>query len=494
MPSNGLPNIAVRRDLVPNEFRNDAFSETPTNVGASVTLVPPPPNSGSGVPGLSDVTFFVTVYSTGPFTCEFTNSNPVITDVTYLFSITNDAIKRAGWRYYKVGNISGQLGTLGWGLQLSNQVPGTEIVLRRNAVPGQWNQRTADDNYYVTQQGYVDLSSIYGLLQQPGHQADIWYIGVYTPNQALGLFTLTGFPLTGQPEAFDGSTTVVTNQPPGLWGFFRIDVPGHALGWDVRLVGVTNGSPQLVVSWDTLPVNLGTAWWSPWTWPGGQTYWPSGNQWLAGTDWTGCGGGPMLAMGMGNPLQPGTYYVEVQDPNNACSYTLQSRGIGTNYAILVHDLNFAVGTVTNLALPVGEADYYRVTVPANQPDWKLHLHALTGDVLMKVQAEALPYSSTGGDGYGGVFGWQGGQEMMKPGDEQWCLLPSVNWNTGQTNVWADTYYVTVASQGQNLANNCEGTGNASYTLNSWTEPPTVLPDALSYSHDLLWTNGQAAGR
>ena len=47
-PTSGNPSIAVRRGLVPNEFRNDAFSETPQNVGASVTLVPPPPNSGAG--------------------------------------------------------------------------------------------------------------------------------------------------------------------------------------------------------------------------------------------------------------------------------------------------------------------------------------------------------------------------------------------------------------------------------------------------------------
>jgi hypothetical protein len=156
IPISGIPNIAVRRDLVPNEFHNDAFSETPTNVGASGTLVPPPPQSGAGVPGLSDGTFFVTVYSTASFSCAFTNSNPVIMDVGYLFAITNDAPNRAGWRYYRVGNIAEQLGTLGWELSLANQVPGTEIALRRNAVPGRWNQRTTDDNYYVTPQGYVD--------------------------------------------------------------------------------------------------------------------------------------------------------------------------------------------------------------------------------------------------------------------------------------------------------------------------------------------------
>ena len=76
VPTSGNPSIAVRRDLVPNEFRNDAFSETPQNVGASVSLVPPPPNSGSGVPGLSDGTFYVTVYSTSPYTCSFSKRQP----------------------------------------------------------------------------------------------------------------------------------------------------------------------------------------------------------------------------------------------------------------------------------------------------------------------------------------------------------------------------------------------------------------------------------
>ncbi|MGA2556822.1 MAG: Ig-like domain-containing protein, partial [Verrucomicrobiota bacterium] len=196
-PASGNPSIAVRRDLVPNEFRNDAFSEVPQGVGASVSLVPPPPNSGSGTPGLSDGTWYVTIYSTAPYSCAFVNANPVITTVDYLFSITNDAPNRAGWRYYQVTDIADQLGTLGWALWLSNQVPGTEVAIRRNAVPGQWNYRNYDDYYWISSLGYVDLASTYGLLQQPGHQADIWYIGVYTPDQALGNFVLTGSQLTG---------------------------------------------------------------------------------------------------------------------------------------------------------------------------------------------------------------------------------------------------------------------------------------------------------
>ena len=213
-PTSGNPAIAVRNALVANEFRNDAFSETPQNVGASVTLVPPPAGSGPGTPGLSDGTWYVTIYSTAPYSCAFTNANPVITPESYVFQATDDAPNRAGWRYYTLTNINQQLGSLGWALSLSNQVPGSEIAIRRNAVPGQWNYRNSDDYYPSSSLGYVDLSSIYGLLQQPGHQADIWYIGVYTPDEALGGFVLDGSLLTGQPMPFDGAGNSRTRHQP----------------------------------------------------------------------------------------------------------------------------------------------------------------------------------------------------------------------------------------------------------------------------------------
>ena len=384
-------------------------------------------------------------------------------------------------------------------------MPGSEIGIRRNAVPGQWNYPNNDDNYYSSSLGYVDLSSIYGLLQQPGHQADIWYIGVYTPNQALGSFVLNGSLLTGQPMSFNGSGSSVAagNQPPGQWGFFQITVPSdpNLLGWDVRLVGVTQGNPQMVVCADTLPTSLSTSGgWVPNYWnPNASTNWPSGVQWLAGVDWTTCGGGPMLEMGMGNPLQPGTYYIGVQDPNNTNSYTLQSRGIGTGYTIPVRSLNFT-GAATNLALPVGQADYYQVVVPSNVPDWKLHLSAVAGDVLLKVEANFLPNSGSAEvEEYNWPYGYaqsgQGGQLMEKPGDEQWALLPYYANNDSYyaTNLLPGTYYVLVAGQGQNLVNNCEGTGNSSYTLTSGIEPVTQLPTTLSYGNDLLFTNAQLGG-
>ena len=41
--------------------------------------------------------------------------------------LTISSASPTGWRYYRVGNIAEQLGTLGWELLLSNQVPGTRL-------------------------------------------------------------------------------------------------------------------------------------------------------------------------------------------------------------------------------------------------------------------------------------------------------------------------------------------------------------------------------
>ena len=481
-PTSGAANLAARRDGVPNEFHNDAYSDTGGGVGNSLTLVP----SGTGTgPGLSDGTYYATIYGAGAYQCGFTNGSPIITPVSYVFDITNDAPNRVGWRFYGVSDINSQLGSYGWELQLSNAPAGSEMAIRRNAVPGEWNYRAIDDNYGFNSAGYADLTSFVNLLEQPGHQADIWYIGVYSPTQALGSFVLSGQQLARpvpQGMAFDGpgNSASKTNQTAGAWQYFEVVVPAdtNLLGWDLRLTNVTAGSPQLYVSRDTLPPAAGIA--------SGSLSWPSGAGVAGGADWSGCGG-PMLEVGMGNPLQPGTYYIGVQDPSYTSSYTLVSRGIGpAGYSIPVRPLNLT-GSVTNPALPVGEAAYYQVVVTSNTPDWKLHLALTTGDALLMVQQGWLP-NSIEYDGY--VYGG-GGQKMLKAGDEQWAMLPDSGGNG--SNVTTGTYYVLVASQGQNLVNNCEGTGAASYTLNSWIDGVTNLAGTIAYGSNASFTNHSQAG-
>jgi len=51
----------------------------------------------------------------------------------------------------------------------------------------------------------------------------------------------------------------------------------------------------------------------------------------------------------------------------------------------------------------------------------------------------------------------------------------------------------VASQGQNLVNNCEGTGTSSYTLNSWMDGVTNLSGTIAQGSAAAFTNRQPGG-
>lgn len=474
-PSSGDPNIAVRLNNVPNEYVNDAFSELTGSVGDSITMVPPV---------LSDGTYYITVYGAPSFTCTLTNGQPTITDVHYIFQITNDVPARAGWRFYRVANVAEQLGTYGWDLELSNHLAGTEIAIRRNAVPSRWNRRSCTaDCSGSTAQAYVDYSGTGGFLQRPGHQADIWYIGVYMPTGALGSFVLTGQELTATPMSFDGggSFQSISNQPPGKFQYFIFNVPTNTFGWDLRLTNITSGDPYLTICRDRLPFDLGihdyngNYWYYPWSY----TTWPSGYSWGAAYDWgsyyynnTGTANyyGKLLAMGMGNPLQAGTYYVGVKDNGVATpmSYTLVSRGITNGMAIPIADLAFTGGVVANGALVPREAAYYRVQIPSNTPSWKLRLAVTNGEALLLIQKDYLP-NVVGGSGNPSVVG--GGRKLQKFGDELYLLLPDT---TVQTNIPAGTYYLAVVSEGMNPnpPYGYIGTNSSGYVLTSYGVAPT----------------------
>jgi hypothetical protein len=510
-PSNGAPAIAARLTQVPNEFNNDAYSDVPGGIGNSISLVPP---AGSGESGLSAGSYYVTVYGTGTFSCGFTNGNPVITPVCFFFNVTNDAPNRVGWRYYSVLDINSQLGSLGWELILSNAPAGSQIAVRRTAVPGEWNYRDYEyDNSYVPGEiSYADQWSIDDVLQQPRHQADIWYIGVYSPTQALGNFVLTGQQFNPQPIGFDNSSNIVsvTNQPGGWRNFFKVIVPPdtNLLGWDLRLTNVTAGYPQMVVCQDELALGLSTFGldWPLEELPWGGTTWSDGDQWAGEMDWTGEPDNPngsyanvnMLEMGMGNPLQPGTYYVGVYDPSGyADSYTLESRGIGiTNYSIPVTPLNWSNGMLTNTLTP-REAAYYSVVVPTNTPSWHVLLTPTNGQAILLAQENYLP--NVDAESYGSAaypvsednttLDPSGGILMEKLGNEHYLLLPL----NGQSSIPAGTYYLGVVSEGVNPVMGSEIGSNATTYVLQNLGPLPVINLGIAGTNDLFISNSLAGG-
>ena len=220
--SNGNPNIAVRRNFLPTESNNDAYSEVPGLVTDSITLVPDT---------LSDGTFYLTIYSTNNYTCTLQSGPPVIPDMDYADTVTNTDTNRVGWSIFKVADIAQQLGSLGWDLSLSNSTPGTRIAIRRNRAPGIWNFR----NPNAGSAGFYNLLSTTNFLQAPDNAFDVWYVGVYNPSNALGAFTLITKELEATPVSYDGGTFAATNVPAGKWQFMRVDVPADGIGWDFEV-------------------------------------------------------------------------------------------------------------------------------------------------------------------------------------------------------------------------------------------------------------------
>jgi len=189
------------------------------------------------------------------------------------------------------------------------------------------------------------------------------------------------------PNNLPGVT--VSNHLAGTWRYFRVLVPTNIPGWDIRLVNVSNGVPRIVVRRDLLPSTLQN---SPWGLPGASTNWPSGNQWAPITDWTLRQNSAaninetsrILAIGLGQPLEPGTYYVGVNNTGvtTNLSYTIVSRGIGDNTCLPITDLPYAGGAVTNTGLPPREAAYYRITIPSNAPSLKVRVTSTSGEMML----------------------------------------------------------------------------------------------------------------
>ena len=485
-PTSGDPNLAVRRGAVANEGNNDAFSEAGAGVADSVALAPPV---------LGDGTAYITVYGTNDYACALTTGDPVVTDINYVDIRTNDEPGRTGWKFYRVANLAQQSGTLGWELWLANQAPGTEIAIRQNALPFRRNYRT-DGSPYVGSSGHVDQSSLEGWLQQPQHPVDVWYVGVYSADEPLGTFTLHTAEVTPALLPLDGGSFSRTEVPSNRWDFFRVDVPADALGWDIRLVNITAGQPQLVVRRGQLPTSLGTGDGAggPWWYPFASTTWPIGMQWAAGPDWTGYSYGDdgtdelgrLLAVGLGNPIEAGTYYVGVR-AGQASSYSIQSRAIGTGTTLPVTDLEFAGGRATNESLLPRTAAYYRVEIPASTASWQVQLTVTQGEVMLLAQQGAVPSVQRL---LNVTRGFMGGRAMQKTGAEHYVLLPL----DGASVLAAGTYYLAVVGEGQNPqpALGRIGTGASQYVIRSVGELPATDLGLLDGT-DLVLADTLAAG-
>ena len=467
-PLTGNPNVCVRKSNVPAEFDNDAFSEAPGTAIDSVTLVPD---------SLTNATYYITAYSTGNYSFDLKSGDPVITPMSYTDLKGNDQLTRSGWRFYGLTDIPSQVGTLGWELLLTNQVPGSTIALRRNKVPSRWQSRSNGSTVISdTYTQYMDYSGNLGFLQRPGHQADIWYVGIFTAQAPLGAFTLDAHPIVPTPTAFNNSSTAINGLLPGRWVYQTFTVPVGVAGWDLRLRNISGPNLYMVVRRDLLPSTLSGSLSSSSTWP-------SGAAWIGGTDWTGrfrdtaaptyFEAGRGLVMSSGRPLEPGTYYVGTlnNDGINSSSSTLVSRGIGSGQTIPVGTLGFTAGssvTVNNLA--PREAAYYTVTVPANATSWEFTLTPSVGEMMMAIRRGGVPdfdaYGSSNG-GYGNVQiltnGTDREMEIQKLDAERYLLLPVEDADF----IVPGDYTIAVISEGVSPPDTSTiGTGTSSGTLTS----------------------------
>ncbi|MFO0750042.1 MAG: hypothetical protein U1F43_30890 [Myxococcota bacterium] len=472
--SGGHASLYVGHDAVPSEYQNGGMSEV-AGVTNTITQVPP---------SLTNGTWYVTVRGEPPFDFTLTSGNPTVTDMAFVTdpgTVANGAAfeDQVGWRYYRVPDIVSQVGTLGWILDLANQVPGTEIAIRKNALPGRWSYRTRSGGQsYEGATQHFDAASTAGFLERPNHEADIWYIGIYQGAEALGPFTLRTRTFQPTTLTFEGGTQQVVAQPSGRWRYFKVTVPAAALGWDLRLNSVTSGTPRMVVRSEILPPDFSIV---P-GYPGPiflYDHWDSGWQWAPANDLThrpyrivnGNVDNPVDDTGRyflaatGAPLRQGVFYVGVSDlANNGTapmSYTLASRGlgIGASYSLPVADLAFSGGTATVTGLAPRELRAYRVVVPATE-SWALELNPTAGEAMMAIAKDHLPNAEAGTYGYDSVS--VTGTRRQKAGTELFYRYPGY----GETTLTAGTWYVLVAAEGTGADGSTIGTGSTSYTITS----------------------------
>ena len=484
--ASGDGNVCLRRDLIPNEFHNDAIADT-AGIGH---------RQCDAVAAHSNQRHISSSPSTAPPAIRFpsVNGNPVVTELCRSSARPyNDTPDKVGWRYYAVTTSGSQFG-LGWELELSGAPAGTEIAHppQRRARPLAVIATMTARRLIATTASATSIdASTHGLLQQVDHQADVWYIGVYNPTRGAGCLHAhaAGWPRAA-PLAFDGGTTAA-DRPPGN----GVAVVPHRCA---RRTGGLGSAPARCHGREC------RAWWCGATicpgrwvthrlrcWSPGRLYRMAVRPPLGGVDRSNrpmAGSRPAVRsvrmlptatdLGMGHPLEPGTYYVGVfngSTTGDAAAYTLESRGIGTGREIVPTDVPFTGGSGPVPNLGIRDLAVFKVTVPAATRHWSLRLDAGSGEMMMAVLKGAVP--SDGGYSYSDP--WRAdspGVRVQKSGDESITLFPP----EGQTELAAGDYYISVLAEGtEPPANDTFGTGTSSGTITSLGAPLTDLGTAVA---------------
>ena len=179
--------------------------------------------------------------------------------------------------------------------------------------------------------------------------------------------------------------------------------------------------------------------------------------------------GQILEMGMGNPLQAGTYYVGVISTTGTSpfSYTLSEswdwdefQHTGDQPAVYERcgdDESGGSGGGVLLDREIAD-EPAELAIGIEQQRW-----GIADDVAGEC---ALPKRGGGRPGAGAVYALYGGRKMQKAGNEQYLMMPV----SGQSNIIAGTYYIGVASEGMNPSGSYLGTNSSSFHLEELWHP------------------------
>ncbi|MCC5834746.1 MAG: immunoglobulin domain-containing protein [Opitutales bacterium] len=281
------------------------------------------------------------------------------------------------------------------------------------------------------------------------------------------------------------------------WAYYRVTVPEQIdgeelLGWEIRVTEWSGQEPPVVVvRRDQLPENASTTSGNV-SIAGSATSWNSGQQIVmippsANHTWRDWTSRPFNADGtqqheqilfslpMGQPLQPGEYYIGFRPRGDTTNLTFSwsSRAIGSagsGMSLEVAQIEFEDSVSGSLA--PREVAYYTVEIEEETPSWEIELELPAGhEALLYIRGTYLPNSRTTSSSTADPSLWQGQSNINQA--PQVRLDERINhrfvmWpRFGEDYLLPGTYYLMVVGQGIEPSDgNRIGEGEISYTLHS----------------------------